>query len=288
MPPAQQAAPHSAGSHRPTCTGGLCTPSCALLTFPASLEPKPKPLACAGQQQQHLAATNGMPSVVPVYDKPLLPQLQQQQQQAGQQAGLANGNSNQRLTVSQHSELEMARRRAEKAAEGKRANASAARCSQLLDSNSPSHLHMAGSCVPCCTAPAFLQTRAQLSHGQTALDAPGAQGCAMLCTPVAGVSTHTSASATKLWLGPPRTPCCSLRLTPLNLSILLLTLSSLLARRAKRRASRAEGPVSVSVAEPTEASEDHDDDVLSQGGREDIEAKLATVEDEKEAKRLKR
>ena len=44
---------------------------------------------------------------------------------AGANATAATNKS--RLTVSQHSELEMARRRAEKFAEGKRANASAAR-----------------------------------------------------------------------------------------------------------------------------------------------------------------
>lgn len=65
--------------------------------------------------------------MVPVYDKRLMPQLQQQ--------GPATGPNNQRLTVSQQSELEMARRRAEKAAEGKRANASAARHAAASDSD---------------------------------------------------------------------------------------------------------------------------------------------------------
>lgn len=47
-----------------------------------------------------------------------VPQMQQQQ---------SGGPNRRTLTSSQHSELEMARRRAEKAAEGKRANAEAAK-----------------------------------------------------------------------------------------------------------------------------------------------------------------
>ena len=63
------------------------------------------------------AGTSHGPPSLPPYDKRLVPQLQSQ-------PVLGSGH---RLTASQQSELEMARKRAEKAAEGKRANQTAVR-----------------------------------------------------------------------------------------------------------------------------------------------------------------